>query len=157
MTQNKIHFIRNFLIAAGFYGIYYAIIQFIALLWRKVVVYDRIFSGSLEQFLSWVAWELPFWLFCIIAGYFIPHIIESKRKYTWAIVVGGLFTLHSILFTSVYYAQTPQIFDLTTRFTNMAASLILCPLGVYLHYKHKKTKPEQTCVGDGEDRAALNT
>ena len=146
MTQKMLQILRNFLIVAGFYGIYYGVVQFIALFWRKAVVYDRLFSGQIGQFASWISWEFPFWLFYIIAGYCIPYVIESRRKYIWALVSGGIFTLHNILFTSVYYAQTPQLFDLTTRFINMAASLILFPLGVYIHVKLKagKTKPSVT-------------
>ena len=140
--------IRNFLITAGFYGIYYAFFQFFTSLWRKYFIYDRVISGFTDKLFSFIAWDLPFWLFCIIAGYCIPYVIESTRKYTWAIILGGMFTLHSLLFTSVHYAQAPQLFDLARRFIYVGASLVLCPVGVFLHFKHKSSGPEQAAVTD---------
>ncbi len=134
--------LRNFLIVSGFYGIYHAAFSFVALFWRKAVVYDRVFSGQIGHVMMWISFQFPFWLFCIIAGYCIPYVIESTRKYTWAIVLGGIFTIYNLLFTGVHYAEAPQLFDLTTGFINIIASLILCPLGVYLHCKLKPDKPE---------------
>jgi hypothetical protein len=148
---------RNFLITAGFFGIYFSVFQFLTLLWRKYFIYDRVISGFTDKFFSFITWDLPFWIFCIIAGYCIPYVIESTRKYTWAFILGGMFTLHSLLFTSVHYAQAPQLFDIATHLMWVGASLVLCPVGVFLHYKHKKRRPEQPCVGDGEEHAAPNT
>jgi len=149
--------LRNLLIAAGFYGIYYAVIQFIALFWRTAVVYDREFSGQIGKLMMWISTEIPFWLFCIVAGFCIPYVIESKRKYIWAIVCGCVFTVHSILFTNVYYSQTPELFDLTTRFVNMVASLILFPAGVYIHLKLNAGRPEQfnTAESQGGTRCQI--
>jgi hypothetical protein len=148
MKRIDTQIIRNFLIAAGFYGIYYAAFQFVALIWRKAIVYDRPFPGQFGQLLIWSAWEFPYWLFCIISGFFIPYVIELRRNYLWAIIAGTVFTLHNILFTSVYYAQTPGIIDLTTRFINMISPLVLFPFGVFLLRKYKRNAPEQLCPRD---------
>ena len=139
---------RNFLIAAGFYGIYYAVFQFLAVLWRRFLVQDRVFSGSIGQFSMWFIWEIPLWLFCLVSGYLLPFVIESERKYAWSIVLGCIFVLNTILFTNIYYAKAPNMFDLTTRFINIASPLALCALGTFLQQKSSKQKPEQGLSAD---------
>ena len=134
---------RNFLIAAGFYGIYYAVFQFLAVLWRRFLVQERIFSGYIGQISMWLIWEIPIWLFCLVSGYLLPYVIESERKYAWSLVLGGIFVLNSILFTSTYYAKGPNMFDLTTRFINIVSPMVLCALGTHLQQKSSKQKPDQ--------------
>lgn len=148
MKPLNIKIIRNFLITAGFYGIYYAVIQFVALIWRRSIVQDRVFSGDFGQFLMWFAWEIPFWLYCLAAGYFLTFVVESERKYTWAIVLGSIFVINNILFTSVYYAEAPDFFDITTRCINIVSGLLFCTLGAFFHQKYKRPKPEQGLAAD---------
>ena len=131
---------RNLLIVAGFYGIYYAVFQFIALLWRNAFVFDRTFSNLTGQIMSWTLYEIPFWIYLALSGFLIPLVVESKRIYIWAVVMGGIFVLNSLLFSSVHYATAPTFFDNTTRFLTIFLPLALCPLGSFLQKKWERSK-----------------
>lgn len=128
---------------AGFYGIYFGVVQFFALIWRRAFVYDRWFSGTSGELLMWFLSYFPFWLFCIVSGFVIPYVIESQRRYAWAIVLGSLFLLNSLLFTSVHYAEGFRILDIVKYCINIFSPIVLCALGTFLHYKYINGKPEQ--------------
>ena len=134
--------IRNFFIIAGFYGIYFAFFQFLALAWRRAFVFDRIFSNLLGQIQMWSLTELPFWIFCILSGYFIPYLIDSEHKIRWAFILGCMFLIHTLLYTYVHYAEGPTLFDYSSRLLSISIPIVLCPLGVILNKRLKKQKTE---------------
>ena len=96
----------------------------------------------------WFLGSFPLWLYCIISGFLIPFVIESRRKYAWSIVLGSLFVLNCLLFTSVHYAEVPRVFDITKRCINIISPIMLCPFGAYLYNKYKIGKPGQAAVAD---------
>ncbi|CAB1080962.1 hypothetical protein D1AOALGA4SA_8629 [Olavius algarvensis Delta 1 endosymbiont] len=97
----------------------------------------------------WLLYEFPFWIYCVVSGFCIPFVIESRRIYYWTCVLGGIFVLNSILFTSVHYAEEPTLFDNSTRFLNIIFPLVLCPAGAFLRDRWSNRKPEQPRGADG--------
>ena len=148
--MNGIKTLRNIFIVAGFYGIYFAVFQFLALIWRRIFVFDRTFSNFLGHIQMWSLTEFPFWVFCILSGYCIPYLIESDYKIRWALALGSMFLIHALLFTYVHYAEGPDLFDYSTRLLSISLPLVLCPLGVILHNKRRKEKTEQPFPPDRE-------
>jgi hypothetical protein len=142
MKRINIKLLRNFLIVAGFYGIYYAVFQFISLLWRNIFVLDHIFSGVSGEFFMWILWDFPTWLFCVLSGYFIPFVIDSKRKISWALALGGIFALNDLLFMGIHHATAPPIFYTSTRYLSIIMPLVLCPAGSLLQERMKNREPE---------------
>ena len=133
MKQLKINIVRNFLITGGFYGIYYAAFQFLAVLWRRFFVQDRVFSGYIGRFSVWFLWEIPLWIFCLVSGYFLPFVIESEHKYTWSIILGCIFVLNSILFNHIYDVKAQNLFDFATRLINIISPIAFCAVGTFLN------------------------
>jgi len=137
---HQITFVRNLLITGGFYGLYYAVIQFLTLLWRKAFVLERVFTGGGGQILSWFLWDFPFWLFCVVSGFVLPYVVESRAKFRWSVGLGVVFALNGILFTTVHWTRTPTLLESTLTRLSWLLPVIFCLAGTLLQDQREKRK-----------------
>lgn len=134
----KVQLGRNILIVAGFYGIYFALIQLIALVWRQVFVLGKTFTGEPGQVLSWFLWEFPYWTSCLASGFLLPFVILSERRKLWAAILGCVFSAHILLFTAMHYVRQPTGLEITLDHLKWILPLPLCMAGTLIHQKVMK-------------------
>ena len=141
-TTGKLTFWRNVMITFGFFGTYYAALKFLAMLWRDLSVFNKIFTGTAGHLLLWFPFEFLYWLFCFVSGFLLPIVILSKRRCAWSVALAAVFSIHVLLFKFVRYASEPSVFDLSLQHLKWLLPFPVCLLGTLLRYRTMKEKPK---------------
>ena len=136
MDKNKLNIIKNFqyiFISLGFlYLIGWAKISIIFLL-KKIIILDKVFS--LSNIFTYIIYailnSLSNLIFFIILGFFIPFII-LERQYFWSIMIGLLYTIISIMNSTIIIYSTSKItnhiIEIWIPYIVIIPSIILCTL-----------------------------